>query len=220
MQDDEADEHAGNDEDVEGEEARESQAADDGPAKQRVNEVAADPGNAAGDGCADAEAPVGVLVKAENLAGEGHAEGEQEQEDAENPGELARVFVGSEHEDLDHVDEHDGDHEVRAPAVNGAQEPAERDVVVEELEARPGLARGRRVDEREQDAGDDLQHEEHGGGGAEDVPPAGAAGRCGMGGGLGDGLLETETALKPVVDAGDALLEVAHASDLVGSFET
>ena len=107
-------------------------SADDGPAEHHVDELAADPRDAAHDGGADAEAPVGVLIEAQDLAGEGHAEGEEEKEDADDPGELAREFVGAEEEDLHHVDEDDGDHEVRAPAVQGAKKPAEGDLVVEE----------------------------------------------------------------------------------------
>ena len=117
------------------EEARERLAADDGTAEHQVDQLAADPRHAADDGSADAEAPVGVLIEAQHLAGEGHAEREQQQEDADDPGEFARIFVRAEEKDLHHVDEHDGDHEVRAPAVHGAQKPAERDVVVEELQA-------------------------------------------------------------------------------------
>ena len=69
------------------------------------------------------------------------------------------------------------DHEVRAPAVHGAQEPAERLLVVEGLQAVPGLVGRRHVDEREADAGDDLEHEERQRGAAEDVPPARRAAR-------------------------------------------
>ena len=128
-----------------------------GPPSMRCTSGPPIDGNAAHDGGADAEAPVGVLIEAQHLAGEGHAEREQQQEDADDPGELAGKLVGAEEKDLRHVDEHDGDHEVGAPAVNGAQKPAERDVVVEELQAVPGFAGGGGVDEREQNAGDDLQ---------------------------------------------------------------
>ena len=45
---------------------------------------------------------------------------------ADDPGQLARELVGAEEEHLRHVDEHERDHEVRAPAVHRAKEPAER----------------------------------------------------------------------------------------------
>ena len=116
--------------------------------------------HAAENGGADAEAPVGVLIEAQHLSGERHAEGEQEQEDADDPGELARKLIGAEEKDLCQVNEHDGDHEVGAPAVHGAQKPAELDVVVEELKAAPRVAGRGSVDQREQDAGHHLQDED------------------------------------------------------------
>ena len=168
----EGEQHAGNDEDMQREEARDGCAADDGAAEQQMDQRRADEGNTAHDGCADAEAPVGVLIEAHDLAGEGHAEREQKQADADDPGEFAGKFVGAEEEDLHHVDEHDGDHEVGTPAVQRAQIPAERDVVVQNAEAGPGFVGRRAVDEREQDAGDDLQQQQDGCSAAEDIPPA------------------------------------------------
>jgi hypothetical protein len=61
---------------VQGEEAGESCAADDGAAEQQMDQRRADEGDAAEDGSADAEAPVGILIEAHDLAGEGHAERE------------------------------------------------------------------------------------------------------------------------------------------------
>ena len=58
----------------------------------------------------------------------------------------------------------------------GPQKPAQGDVVIEKLEAVPGFAGRWNVDQREQNAGDDLQAKQHGGGAAENIPPACAAG--------------------------------------------
>ena len=196
---------AGNDEDVQGEEAGERVAADDGPPEHEADEWASDERDAAEDGGADAEAPVGVLVEAQDLAGEGHAEGEQEEEDADDPGKLAGELVGSEEEDLHHMDEDDGDHEVGAPAVHGAEEPTELDVMVEELEAVPGVACGGGVDEREQDASHDLQEEDDRGCAAEDVPPTGGVGWDFVFGYFDEWGSEAETGFKPVVDLEAAL---------------
>ena len=85
-------------------------------------------GNAARDRRADAEAPVRVLIEAQHLAGESHAERHQQKKNADDPGEFARKFVRAKEKNLDHVNQHDGDHEVRAPAVQRANEPTERDV--------------------------------------------------------------------------------------------
>ncbi len=196
MHADECEQHAGYDEDVEGEEAGECVAGDDGAAEHEAYQWSADEGDAAEDGGSDAEAPVGVLIEAEDLAGEGHAKSEQEEEDADDPGEFAGELVGAEEEDLHHVDEDDGDHEVGAPAVHGAQEPAEFDVVVEELKAVPGVGRGGCVDEREQDAGHDLEHEDDGGGAAEDVPPTGSVGGDLVFGCFDEGCAEAEAMLR------------------------
>ena len=110
----------------------------------------------------------------------------------------------------DEVDEHDGDHEVGAPSVHGAQEPSEPDVVVEEFEAGPCVAGGGGVDQREQNAGDDLQDEDDGGGAAEDIPPARGAGGDVVLGGFDGRRAEAEPLLEPVVDVDGALLHAGH----------
>ena len=74
MEEDENQQRAGNDEDMKRKETRERGAGDDGTAEQQMHQAAADEGHAADDGCADAQAPVCVLIEAQNLAGEGHAE--------------------------------------------------------------------------------------------------------------------------------------------------
>ena len=53
------------------------------------------------------KSPIGVLIEAQHLAREGHAERHQQQKDAEDPRQLARKLVGPEEEDLHHVDEDD-----------------------------------------------------------------------------------------------------------------
>ena len=155
--------------------------------------------HAAHDGSADAESPVGVLIEAQHLSGEGHAQGQEQKKHSNDPGQFAGKLVRPEHEDLHHVDEHDGDHEIRAPSMQRAQKPAQRNIVVEELEAVPRLARGRRVNQRKQNAGHDLQHEQHRGGAAKDIPPACAAGRNGMRRRVHGRLAEAEAMLEPVV---------------------
>ena len=146
-----------------------------------MDERLADDRRAGGDGRADAEAPVGVLVPAQHLAGEGHAERAQEEEDPGDPGHLARILVGAEEEDLDHVQRHHRHHGVGAPEVHGAQEPAEGRHVVEVEQAVVGLVRRWNVDEGETDAGGDLHDEQREGRAPEHVPPGRAAARDLMG---------------------------------------
>ena len=96
-----------------------------GAAQQEMHQRRADDGHAAHDGGADAETPVRVLIEAQHLAGEGHAERQQQKKHADDPGKLARKLICPEHEDLHHVDEHNGDHEVRSPTMQRAQKPAQ-----------------------------------------------------------------------------------------------
>ena len=72
-----AEEHAGNDEDMQGEKARERGSADDRAAEQQMDERRADERDATSDGRANAQTPVSVLIEPQNLAGEGHAERQQ-----------------------------------------------------------------------------------------------------------------------------------------------
>ena len=108
----------------------------------------------------DPKSPISVLIEAQHLPGERHAQRHQEQEYADDPGQFAGKLVGPEQKHLHHVNEDNGDHEIRAPSVQRANEPAQRNVVIQNLQAVPRLARGGHVDEREQNAGDDLQDED------------------------------------------------------------
>ncbi len=68
-----------------------------------------------------------------HLAGECHAQREQQQEYAAHPGELARVFVRAKKKDLNHVQRHDRHHEIGSPVVHRAQIPAPELSVVQIL---------------------------------------------------------------------------------------
>ena len=96
-----------------------------GPPSSICTSVLAEKRNAADNGYADPQSPVGILIEAQDLSGERHAQRHQQQEDAKNPGQLAGKFVGAEQKHLAHVDEHHRDHEVGAPTVDGAQEPSQ-----------------------------------------------------------------------------------------------
>ena len=85
--------------------------------------------------------------------------------------------------------------------MHGAQEPAERDLVVEILQNIPGLCRRRGIDQRQQDARDDLQNEQHKRCRAEDIPPTGSALGHVMKGGFFDERFKLHTPFKPVVGA-------------------
>ena len=179
---------------------------------------AADPRHTADNRGSNAETPVGVLVEAHHLAGERHAKCEEQKPDADDPGKLPREFISSEEEYLHHMEEDDGDHEVRAPTVQRADVPAKSDVVIQELKAPPRLAGGWAVNQRQQNAGHHLHDKENGGGASKDIPPARIVRGCGVRGCLDHRLDETEAMLDPLVglesgfDA--ALLQTCHGVDL------
>ena len=211
----EGQQQSGYQEDVQRKEARKRGAADDRPAQQEMHHGSAGERNAADDGSADAQAPVGVLIEAQDLSGEGHAQGEHEQKDARDPGQLARIFVCAKEKDLHHVNEHDGDHEVRSPSVHGAQKPAQPQVVVDELQAGVGIARAGRIDQGQQNAGHHLQDQQHHGRAAKDVPPTGGRRRRRMPGHLCHRLQQAGAFLEPLEDAQPALLQVFHLGPLL-----
>src|SRR5216683_2258135 len=72
-----------------------------------------------------AAAMIGPPSKTQDLTGESHPERHQEQKDSHDPGELPRVFVGAEEEHLHHVNRDNREHEVRAPAMQSSNEPAD-----------------------------------------------------------------------------------------------
>ena len=59
--------------------------------------------------------------------------------------------------------------------MQGANEPAERDLVIENLQAVPRFSRGGHIKEGEENAGDKLEHEHSERRAAKDVSPA-----CGL----------------------------------------
>ena len=109
-------------------------------------------------------------------------------------------FIGSEQRHLHHMDQHNGDHEVRSPAVYGAQEPAQGYAVVQVLQAVPGFAGRGNVDQRQHDAGEDLQDEDGKRGAAEDVEPARRGTRHPMLHRIADGRAQLQTLVEPLAD--------------------
>ena len=171
MQGDEGDQQSGNHEDMHREKARKRCTGNDRAAQHERHQPGPKHGNAAHNRCSDSQSPIGILVEPHHLSRKAHAECHQEKEDAEYPRQLTRIFVGAEEEDLSHVDQDNGDHEIRTPAMQGPNEPSERDAVIESLQAVPGLSRGRHVNQRKKNSGDDLKKENGERGAAEDVKP-------------------------------------------------
>src|ERR1700754_2909338 len=126
---------------MQGEEARKSLAGDDRPTEHHVNNRRAHKRYAAGHGRPNPEAPVGVLIETQHLAGERHAECAEQQYDTRNPGQLAWVFECTEKKDLDEVQKHDRNHEIRTPVVQGTQKPTELLLIIQIFKAGVSLTR-------------------------------------------------------------------------------
>src|SRR5580704_1003122 len=98
------------------------------------------------------------------------------------------------------MDQDDRHHEVRAPAVQSSNEPTERDLVIQSLQAVPSFSSGRHINKREHDAGHDLQHEHHERRAAENIKPAGGFARYRMLGGFLDDGANLQTLIQPLTD--------------------
>ena len=95
----------------------------------------ADPRNwdTAGNRRSDSKSPIRVLIETKDLSGERHAHGHEQEKYSYYPSEFARKLISAEEEDLHHVNEHNGYHEVRAPSVQSADEPTKSYVVIQTL---------------------------------------------------------------------------------------
>ncbi len=120
-----------------------------------------------------------------------------------DPGELAGKLISAEKEDLHHVNEDNGHHEVRAPSVQCADEPPQSHVVIQILQTVPRLAGGRDINECQHDSGDELQKEHDEGGASKHIPPTGRVLRHGMLGNFTDGRGKLQSPVKPLPDLSD-----------------
>ncbi len=134
------------------------------------------------------------------MACEGHAQRDKQKEYTHDPSQLTRVFVSAKEKNLNHVDQDEGDHEIRAPTVECADVPAERDVVIQRLKAAPSLSGGRYVDQSQQNAGNDLHHKHRESGAAKNIEPTGGLSRNFMLSGLTDRGADLQTLVQPLAD--------------------
>src|SRR5258708_31826641 len=95
---------------------------------------------------------------------------------------------------------HEAHHEDRSPIVDRPQKPSQELLIVEVLEAGPGLASRRYVDESEKSSGKDLQNETQKCTAAKDVEPAIGAGRDFMAGGGFEQLADMQAFFQPESD--------------------
>ena len=81
-----------------------------------------------------------------------------------------------------------------------ADVPTERDIVIQRLKAAPCLSSGRHVNQSQQDAGDDLQHEHSESSAAKNIEPTGGFSRNFMLRGLTDGGGNLQALVQPFAD--------------------
>src|SRR4029077_2118587 len=119
--------------------------------------------------------PVSILIESHDLTRKRHSQRHEQEKDAHDPCQFSWKLVGSKQEDLHHMDEHNRDHEIRAPAVQRSYEPTQGNAMIESLQAVPCFSGRRHVDQSQQYAGHELQHETRERSAAEDIKPA-----CGL----------------------------------------
>ena len=118
-------------------------AADDRrrPAASRTTPRSEDR-HAPGHRTGDRQSPIGIGIPAENLSAEEHPQRAEQQQHADDPGQLARILVGSVQKHLRHVDQQHHDHAGPGIVVQRPQKPTERLLIVQEQQAlvRPSAA--------------------------------------------------------------------------------
>ena len=121
--------------------------------------LAADEGDGGGDVGADGDGPVGELIPGEQVTRVAEEQGDEQEDDTDDPVELAWSTVGSAIEDFEHVGEDEEDHSLSGPAMEVAEEESGGDDELEVLHVGVGLGDGGVVVEHEQDAGGDEDEE-------------------------------------------------------------
>ena len=164
-------------------EARERRGADGASARHDARGGRPDDGQRRGDLRPDDGGPVRLLVPREEIAREAEREDDEEQRDAHEPVQLARLAVRAEEERPREMERGKDDHRGRAPVVEAAHDGARGELRLDRPDALPRVVRRRRVREREREARDDLddEREERGRAQREKPRPANRHGLVGEG---------------------------------------
>src|SRR5262249_47501597 len=128
-------------------------------AEQPQHEVA-DHRNGAGDAGADFRREERELVPRQEIPAEAESEHQEQQQHPAHPGELSRLAVRLQEKDAEEMRERERDQQVRGPAVDVANQPAELHLRDDELDALVRFGGARQIVEQEQDAGEDLDAEQ------------------------------------------------------------
>ena len=158
------------------EEARQGVVAVFRPADDHFLLEFANHGHVASDVRRHLRGVIALLVPRQQIAGQAQAEDDAHQAQAEPPVDFARRQMGPRDDDLQHVHAHQHDHCLRAEVMQAADEPAEIHLVLDEVNAVPGLRVAGAVRRHQQHAGDELDREDEDEDAAPDVAPLRAAG--------------------------------------------
>src|SRR5918995_1049157 len=96
---------------------------------------------------------------------------------------------------------HDSDHEVRAPVMQGPEQPAQRLLIVQKYETGPSVMRRWRIDERQTDPGHNLDEKTEQGATAKHIEPTMRTGRHGVPSRGREQLREGQTLVEPEGDS-------------------
>src|SRR6266542_6968896 len=96
MQTDERDDESGNNKHMQREESRQRFPRDDRSGEHEMNNVCSENRGTSHYRGADSQAPVSILIEAQDLACKGHSQRAEKQHDARYPRQLARIFESSE----------------------------------------------------------------------------------------------------------------------------
>jgi hypothetical protein len=138
----EHDEGAWEDGDMQRVEAQQGHLSDLVATDEQVAQRPPEHGHVVDEVGADRDGPVAELVPRQQVAGEGEAEGGDEQAHAEHPVELAGVLVRAREEHPDEVQDDDHHHQVGRPPVDVADELPEADAGAQALHVAVGRGDG------------------------------------------------------------------------------
>src|ERR1700740_2586720 len=114
------------------------------------------------------------------------------------------------------MDQHNCDHEIRAPSVQRSYEPTQSNAMVESLQAVPRLSRGGYIDQRKQNACHKLEHETYERRAPENVEPASVFTGSGVLGRFANRRSKLQTQIEPIAH----FLDQAHVGSPPALFAT
>ena len=155
---------------VQREEAVEGDVRDEEVTADPLGQVRADQRQRAEQRHDHLRAPVGHVAPGEQVAEERHAHHHQVDDHAEDPQQLARLAVGAVEHGAEHVQVDDDEERRGAGRMQVTDQPAPLDVAHDVLDGAECLGCRGLVAHRQEDAGDDLDHQREQRQGTEQVP--------------------------------------------------